>query len=256
MVRRILFLVICILGACGIANAGMILRGSGGGGTPLFSDTFETGDYSVWSLGEVSDAGNNLSVATDQKYAGTYALKMACDDNFIAYIEHDYGSALPTDIWVHFYIRFADVTATPSETGAWGNFYQFYSYESTESWPSSGIKFVFNDADPRVLSVFQVDYQSNVPNFDGVYNTVSISIDTWYEVKVHFKQNGAGSDVIEAWFGTPGGLSKIIDSSTLSFRSGWNIRYLFAGMPDSNLIAWNTNVYWIDNFAVAETNIW
>src|SRR3989337_4566204 len=73
------------------------------GGTPLFSDGFETGDFSLWT-GE-SDTNNDLTVVGTPVYAGSYAASARVNDADTYEVWKTLGTPV-TEIWTHFYIRF------------------------------------------------------------------------------------------------------------------------------------------------------
>ena len=65
------------------------------GGTPLFSDGFETNDFSQWSLPKL-DTNGDLTIVTSPVRTGTYAASARINDVDDFYSQEDLGSNYTT----------------------------------------------------------------------------------------------------------------------------------------------------------------
>jgi hypothetical protein len=261
--RKLLAVLLLLVAVPSFAGGGatmMMIGGgaAGAGGTALFSDDFETGDFSLWTS-SVTDVGD-LSIASDFPDTGTYAMKAVRDDETVIYANKTL-SASPTEVWYRFRIRFNEVSSSNATSN--GPFEVVTTLNAADSGCGS-IRFVVNAATPKVIDRMRVSYKQPGGTYLSVSSaspSITPAINTYYTVKVHIKKSTTESSadgVIQVWFddmGTP-----IIDESTLNFWTSWDANRVHLGIPDSTDLdvagAWNTLIVWHDNFSVAETDIW
>jgi hypothetical protein len=233
----------------------IILRSASDGtyeskGTPVFSDDFETGDFSLWS-GPIGDTGD-MSVSTDQKYAGSYSLKHLLNGGQ-AYIEKVLTTGVTTELWVHHYIYFSAV----SDSGAANGYIVPFEGLTNGYVQSGGTIFRMDNGSPPEFYQIVVRYMNSSESYTELTGSFVPSAATWYEVKIQFLKVGAGSDIVKCWVGTPGSPSLVIDQTALSFSSGWEMRRMWLGAPiGPGLGTWTSGIMFIDNFEVAGSDIW
>jgi hypothetical protein len=258
-VRKLLLaLLILLVASPSFAGGGATMMMIGGGasvagGTALFSDGFETNDFSLWTA-EV-DAGGDLSVSTDYAYAGTYSMKCVNNDTNDFYVRKTLDTAL-TDAWIHFYILWNETSSASAGSG--GEYYVFRgTATNTSNW--TDFDFKMNTASPPAIALIRTHvWNSGDTSTGSLSSTMSTlpSAATWYEVKAHFNAGTFSSDgTVELWFNG----EKIIDVTGIDYNDAWDIKQVQNGIPSNNDIGgtgWTSMIQYIDNFEVAESDIW
>ena len=141
--------------------------------TTIFSDGFESGDFSAWD-GEIESQGNSISVSTSQAYQGSYSayVSLAGDASSggRAYVYKNLGATY-SDIYQRIYLRITEAPATDKRVQAFA-----LGGSSTTDSVTVGFK---NDAGTLKL------WEGDQDNWAGVVGS-ELQLDTWYCVEVHF----------------------------------------------------------------------
>jgi hypothetical protein len=170
-------------------------------------------------------------------------------DNF--YVLKNLGTDY-TDIWYHFYIRLNEVSTT-----------------AESNWKDHTVLLVYNTAGSQYYLRFYLQLDASTPKVvyrAGFYyrdaaeatqtvnsSALTPSADTWYEVKIHAKKGTSSDGVIALWWGG----SQVLNSTSLTMSSNTAFAAPRLGKPIGGWGAsWTSLIYYIDNFEVAETDLW
>jgi hypothetical protein len=250
MRKLLAILAICCLPAT--AWAWGILPMSQTAGNPLFSDGFETNDFSLWD--SETDPDSDLSVTSSQKYQGTYSMQCVHDDTTNSfYVKKALGSGY-SEVWIRFFVRFNEVSN--SSATAWGNWEAFKLYNDGDTQEVAKVTFKVDDSTPRDLIYMRAYYYDNTPAIVAIsaWAVIAPVVDTWYEVKVQYKKGTSNDGVIKIWFN--GTLTAGVETSA-DFWDSWDAGVVQLGLTNAGDIgSWNSLIFWVDNFAIAESDIW
>ncbi|MFQ6080752.1 MAG: hypothetical protein ACE5OW_03675 [Candidatus Bathyarchaeia archaeon] len=152
--------------------------------TEIFSDGFETGDYSAWTgTYEDPDPDTTLGVVTTQKHHGTYsseAVTDGSDHKAYCYKEiSDYAT-----IYVRFYI-YLDAFS--------GNYYMYFLL--VENTTSGHIVALGVNGGSRYLETYWYDATLG---WDRTTSSTTLELDTWTCLELRFTK-GTGDGVIQVW---------------------------------------------------------
>ena len=218
------------------------------GGTPLFSDGFETGDFSLWT-GE-SDTNNDLTVVGTPVYAGSYAASARVNDADTYEVWKTLGTPV-NEIWTHFYIRFNEVSSASVAAGAT---HQVCIISDTALANGYGeIIFTVNSASPRVIDQLLIGYKDGASAFQYVGGAISPSANQWYEVKIRHVKGITSNGTVSVWF--DGTLLQTVTNADMHDDTEYGAVWL--GTPAyTGWGGWGSLFVYYDNFQIAESDIW
>lgn len=165
--------------------------------TPIFSDGFETNDFSAWT--SETDTGSQISVGTTTPHAGTYAMVYAYSNAADAYVSKKLANNL-TQSYVDLWFRVNDVTAVGDSSGDSQRMFIAYDKSSNVQWMLTARC----GTNPYNWTVLRVNYYNDA----GIQTsdiTLNPSADTWYCVRVQWGiATGAGNNdgILNVWTGT------------------------------------------------------
>ena len=163
--------------------------------TVIFSDGFESGDFSAWT-----GTSGTPSVVTDQKHTGTYAMKTTVDNNY-AYKTFTAQS----DIYVRFYFR------TSADIGNNRDVSMLALCNGTTEIVAVSIREASWQERLRVAASSNYEWNNDFPD------------NTWVCIEVRYK-TGSGTGEIHAWVDgteriTQTGLTQTTQIDRINF--GW-----------------------------------
>jgi hypothetical protein len=171
------------------------------------------------------------------------------------FISKDLGSNYTTEIWIRFLILWDVVqSATANAYGDWRCVRIQNSADVDMGW----IKFILNNAGTRVIVEAKPEILAGTEAMVSA-GTASISpaAGTTYECKIRLVPGTANNGIVELWWGTPGATTRLINNTTFDFSTSFLTRKVQGGVPyTSDLGTWADFAQYIDNYEVAESDIW
>ncbi len=196
----------------------------------LFSDGFESGDFSVW---DGTDA--DITVTNETVHSGTYCAKIAST----SYVGWVYFDVVSSTVYVDQWLK---ISALPS---AWDSVIVGSEVFNDIYYARLAALRIYNNGGTLT---WDLEYYTNAAGENHAYNaTPSISTDTWYRCKYVFKA-GNGDGEASLWVNG----DKIIENTGLT-NDDYQSTRVYAGYYDS----WGDgglNVY-VDDVIIADTDI-
>jgi hypothetical protein len=143
--------------------------------TEIFSDGFESGDFSAWT-GTYVDAGQTLEVSTEQKHHGTYSEKVICTDaSKRAYAYKEWTTVETVYARIYVYVTQAVLNTTSRNI----MFMMFHDKACAISTVGRTEKLSVG-----IISAtrnFYIVYSNDIAGGAGSYtSTKTLSLNTWY----------------------------------------------------------------------------
>ena len=166
--------------------------------TTFFSDGFESGNTSAWTLPS-SDSTGSRTVQSTVVNSGTNALALTNTSGQYAYVYTALPSGPQAQTFTRFYVRVGSTVTSSTQLAIARNANGSNTFEVDYNAGRHGLDFYFWNGSGKVYSIFS-------PNS-------AISPDTWYEVELQDDESSLGS--AQAWInGTSLGLEDDVDLST------------------------------------------
>ena len=196
--------------------------------TTLFSDGFESGDFSAWTSTGAAGTGSSVAVTTDQPHTGTYSAKMVCAAYGYARAIKDLGTDYPT-VYTRIYVRFDSLAAaTPVDC----------FLEGAERASSTTLYDLYISATTLRLRRF-------IPSQVDTDYSHSFSANTWYCIEVKYLKDAVNGEYRVYLDGTEVITVTGLDTSARSMgeiKVGW-------------LYTEALRTQWVDCVVVADTYI-
>lgn len=253
MKRLLIILALILLPSLACAGVQDALKGviARKNATPsyLFSDGFETNDFSLWDS-TTTDSGD-LAVDSAQKNSGTYSMLVTHDDNAVIYASKDIGSNVANDdLWVHFYIRFNEISNADISTFDTEQVIQIFATGGSTAY--AGIGFQVNSASPRAIATARMYYMNSAPTYTSNGGAWVPSAGTWYEVKARWVAKTDGTGITTIWIDG----AQIYTNATLTYTSAAHFGKYRLGCVTAAWAAWTSQYWHIDDFQTAGSDIW
>jgi hypothetical protein len=208
--------------------------------TTIFSDGFESGNFSAWTGTEAS-SGNTIAVASDQKHHGSYSAKTTIQQ------ESGWGkyarcyktlASSYTIIYTRIYIRWSALPTTVGDDGHM-RFLQLYQ-TSGPVWLTS-IDVRYDGTDHHLVLVEPPD------DSVGGTGTTVLNTNTWYCVELYCKFATGGAGEYKVY------LNGALEISHTGLTNNYSANRVYVGdVDDMNPVAHNT---WVDCVVVADAYI-
>jgi hypothetical protein len=253
MRKLLIMLVVCLL-PVSVWAWGLIPVSGGIGGTPFFSDTFETNDFSNWT--SQSTDGGDLSVSSANPLYGTYHLRAVRDDANQIYTHKNHGQAYSTAVYLRFFVEFNEVSST--EPNAGGGYQPIWFFNYAETQGTGRLEFIVNSDASRKFWKIEAGVLNNSLAFSNYTSSeITVNATTIYEVRARWVKGTSSDGILQVWFGTPGNVSLVLDVSTADYWDSWDIGHTYFGVNASgSLNAWNTLIIDYDNISIGDEQIW
>jgi hypothetical protein len=152
--------------------------------TQLFSDGFESGDFSAWSGTQVGGAGASLTVENLNPHHGTYNEKAVVGTQAGSYAQV-YKAFTQTTVFAREYVKF---TATPSTNG---DATAFIDIRSSLNYQIARVGIRKDPSDSTVK--WWIRYSDGGQLNNDAYYAGAVSTDTWYCLEVKIVANDASN---------------------------------------------------------------
>lgn len=179
------FVFICVLILAQAFGVLLLTFVVGANPAEIFSDGFESGDFSVWS-GKTKSAASSSSVVSDVVHHGVYAAKFVLPSSGYAVCYKDFSGY--STVYGRVYIQF---DATPRTGEYWQLTPQFLDSSHTIAL---GNFFLYNDAG---TVKWALRYYTDSKDVNHVYSTEpEINTNTWYCLEVKVKIHATEGEVV------------------------------------------------------------
>ena len=190
-----------------------------GAQSTLFSDGFESGNFSAWTGAKVVASGVSSSVQTSTVYNGSYAMKVAVADGTreSGVCEYkDLGSSY-TAIDARVYMQLSAMPKT-------GSVLEIFGF-SSDGWLPNALGTRVDVVNPNGTAQWRLDYYNN--GWQSAYSG-PINLNTWYSVEVKLVI-GSGTGETHLYVN---GVEVIAETGLTNTAPGSSVRYFSLGVDD------------------------
>lgn len=154
----------------------------------VFTDDYETADYSAWA-GTLTLNSSEMLISSTDVYNGSYAAQCSLDDYWETYAFVHYNFSAENVIYHREYVKFSALPPSGTECDLFG----IMDYNRTKHLGTVGID---NDG---TNYRWMIEYYNNTVGHNTQYSTaVTVETDTWYYVEVMVK-SGNGDGQVAVW---------------------------------------------------------
>ncbi len=142
------------------------------GNSAIFTDGFESGDFSKWTETSSGGAGT-VTVANPIKHSGTYAARTYCPNNDNDFCSFDKDiSTSATTTFVRWYVYIA---SSPSSGAVLYSLSHTIGVGGWQAWN------LYIEGTTRAL---RLNYNTNLDDFPSKTSATTLSLSTWYSIEV------------------------------------------------------------------------
>jgi len=203
----------------------------------IFEDDFESGDFSNWTSTTIP-SGATMTASATAKKNGSYGqyvdLYSASNGYHYALANYDFSASGSYEVWFRGWLYFDDLT-TINTTLSYNRGRVFFVQDGDQATSQFSVN-VYNSSGTYKMNA----YIGNTK----CYTDITISLDTWYEIKVRAVNSGRGyADTLQLWINT---VSQGIKSTTAGITPDEAFDYFRCGFYPNQSIKTDATIYWDD----------